>query len=81
MKIGRLNIRMTGDATTGRAFARHFSVALARNLSAVGAGGRIDHLSVSAVQARPGESPRRLAERTSATVAEAMRTANKGVRL
>ena len=80
MKIERLNIRMTGDAVTGRAFARHFSAALARNLPAGGAGGRIDQLSVPAVQARPGESPRRLAERTAATVAEALRTANKRAR-
>ncbi len=80
MKIRRLNIQVTGDTATGRSFAWNFSATLVRNLPAGWAGGRIDHLSVPAVQARPGESPRRLAGRTAATVAEALRAANKGVR-
>lgn len=78
MKIGRLNIQLTGDATSGRDFARHFSTALARNLPAAGTGHRIDKLSVPAIQARPGESPRRLAERTAAKVAETLLNTNKG---
>jgi hypothetical protein len=78
MKIGRLNIRVQGDASAGRAFARHFADALACQVPWQGGRGRVDRLDVPPVQAHPGDSPRRLAERSAAAVAQVLKSAIGG---
>lgn len=73
MRIGRLSIAITGTAAEGQAFARHFTQALGRALPDPSLQGVVlDRLELPPVQARPGESGRRLAERTAAAVVAAL---------